>query len=359
MANQISNYFCITALQSGESIHGSLRVSGSLSQNFNPTSQKCVPDWKADAGKRPVVYPVVRRGTAYVSESGMSRFSWKYNDIRLQFDGSGYSTMTDAFGSPIFKKGSTNVSLDGNTYTVPTLTIVSNLASQTNLDMDTIVFEGSVEIAGRQVSFAAQVDVKIAQMTVSGFLGQLNPESGILSSQTDQLTVKALLYGDSGELMTTFFTRWYFGGEEDTNKRGKKEVTITGQEVTDNLIIRCDFYLDDKYKNIVSTAFASIDDTQDEESLYISYDNANSDYSGYVAEGETIEVSMWVATREDPNAIKTNYNNFSADFYNGRNEEITSSLPVISVSGHRGSMSVTHGFVTSNYGKVFGFIYAS
>ena len=45
MANQISNHFALTALQEGVTVQGSLRVAGSLSQNYNANTQKCIPDW--------------------------------------------------------------------------------------------------------------------------------------------------------------------------------------------------------------------------------------------------------------------------------------------------------------------------
>ena len=43
--NTISNHFTLTALQNGLTIQGSLRVAGTLSQNYSAGTGKCIPDW--------------------------------------------------------------------------------------------------------------------------------------------------------------------------------------------------------------------------------------------------------------------------------------------------------------------------
>ena len=46
-APTISNHFAITALQEGITVQGSLRIDGTLSQNWNNNTQKAIPNWKA------------------------------------------------------------------------------------------------------------------------------------------------------------------------------------------------------------------------------------------------------------------------------------------------------------------------
>ena len=152
-------------------MQGSLRVNGSLSQNYNPSTQKVVPDWKADASKRPSVYLVLRKGATYMSSSQLTTQKWMYNGIEIQFGDDGKSTnFKDAAGSALFQVSTTSVSLAGTAYNLPLLTVISNLASDSNVDIDTIGFEGSVEIMGKQIGFQAAVEVKIAQMTAQGYL---------------------------------------------------------------------------------------------------------------------------------------------------------------------------------------------
>lgn len=361
MANNISNHFAITALADGITVQGSLRVSGSLSQNYNSNINKCVPDWKANVSTRPKVYAVIRKGTSYVSNAQIVGAKWVYNDVPLVFNDSNESSNalgTD--GSPLFRRGTTSVNLNGVSYSMPCLEILNNLASPTNIDIDTIGFEGSIEISGQQSSFVCQVDVKIAQMTSQGFLGQLSPESAIITERGQVVEIGASLFAEDGSQPSAFFTKWYFNnGEEEANLRGRKSVTINEENVTDNIIIKCEFFLDADYNNRVAVAFASIDDTQDPEYLYISFDGSNSDFSGQLSPGDSVNVSMWVATMEDPKAVNTAYNSFTVRFYDGAEQEITSSLPVVSVSNHKATCTLTYDFVVQHGSKVNGVVTAS
>ena len=102
MSNPISNHFTITALQDGVTVQGSLRVNGSLSQNYNPATGKSVPDWKSDAASRPSVYPVIRKGANYISASEMAGSKWLYNDVEIVFGSDGKSTnFKDAGGNAV------------------------------------------------------------------------------------------------------------------------------------------------------------------------------------------------------------------------------------------------------------------
>ena len=362
MANPISNQFIITALQDGSAVQGSLRVNGSLSQNYNPSTHKVVPDWKADASTRPSVYLVLRKGATYLSSSQLTTQKWMYNGIEIQFGDDGKSTnFKDAAGSALFQVSTTSVTLAGTAYNLPLLTVISNLASDSNVDIDTIGFEGSVEIMGKQIGFQAAVEVKIAQMTAQGYLGVLSPESAIITAKGQSVVISASLYTEDGTAPSTWYTRWFNvgTGEEYTGSKGQKSITINEADVTDNVIIRCDFYTDANYTNRVTTAFASIDDTQDPEYFYVSFNGSNSDHSGQLGPGESVEVTAWVATMEDPNAIDTRYTNFSVIFYDGNKTEITTGAPTMTSSANKGKVTVPYDFVASNGYKVAGFVTAS
>lgn len=362
MANSISNQFIITALQDGSVVQGSLRINGSLSQNYNPSTQKTVPDWKADASTRPSIYPVLRKGATYLSSSQLTTQKWLYNGVEIQFGEDGKSTnFKDTAGSALFKVSTTSVTLGGTAYNLPLLTVISNLASALNVDLDTIGFEGSVEIMGKQVDFSAAVDVKIAQMTAQGYLGVLSPESAIITAKGQSVAITAKLYTEDGTAPSTWYTRWFNAGtgEEYTGSKGQKSITINEADVTDNVIIRCDFYTDANYTNRVTTAFASIDDTQDPEYFYVSFNGSNSDFSGQLNPGESVEVTVWVATMEDRTAIDTRYTNFSVKFYDGNQTEITNGAPTMTSSANKGKVTITYDFVASHGYKVGGFVTAS
>ncbi len=362
MANSISNHFALTALQEGVTIQGSLRISGTLSQNYNPNTQKCIPDWYADATSRPMVYPVIRRGVSYMSASQINNGQWLYNDVVIQFDDNNQSTnFMDADQHPLFEVGTTTASLGGTTYSLPCLKVIANLASATNIDLDTIGYQGNVEVAGKQMAFACAVDVKIAQMTSQGFLGLLSPESAIITEKGQTITITAQLYAEDGTSPATWFTKWFNAGtgDEFVAARNAKQLAISEADVTDNLIIRCDFYTDSEFANRVTTAFASIDDTQDPEYLYVSLNAADSDFSGQLASGESCTVTMWVATMEDSTEIDTAYTSFAVTFYDGQQNEITTDVPVVTVADNKGTCVIPYNFVANNGYKINGIVTAS
>lgn len=370
MPNSISNHFAITALQEGVTIQGSLRVAGTLSQNYNPNSGRCIPDWKTTVAKRPVIYPVIRKGAQYCNNAQINNGKWYYNDIEIQFDSTtGLSTnLVDGNGDAIFQLGTRVVNLGGSDYTLPALTIINNLASANNVDLDTIVYQGSVELNGKQVSFPpCGIDVKIAQMTTQGYLGLLSPESAIISHKGETVTITAELYNEAGEIPTTFYTKWYNAGTGVELSAGAhitipvngRSVTVDSEAVTDNLVLRCDFFTDSAKTNRVTTAFASIDDTQDPEYLYISLNGSNSDFSGQLSPGESCEVTMWVATMEDRTAINTEYTHFTVRLFDGQQNEIVETAPAVTVQNNKGKVTYTYDFIAQCGYKLNGIVTAS
>lgn len=362
MPASISNHFAITALQEGVTVQGSLRVNGTLSQNYNANTGKCIPDWKADSASRPVIYPVIRKGVAYLSASQIVGGTWLYNDIAITFDASGKSTnFKDAAGSSLFEQSTTTVSLGGASYSVPSLKILANLAGPTNIDLDTIGYQGTVEVAGKAAAFQAQVDVKIAQMTTQGYLGLLSPESAIITEKGQNVTIAANLYGEDGNAVVSYFTRWYNAGtgEEFTASRDAKSLVINEADVTDNIIIRCDFFTDPAHTNRVTSAFASIDDTQDPEYLYVSLNGSNSDFSGQLSPGDSCTVTAWVATMDDSTAINSAYTNFQCKLFDGNQQEITSGAPTMTTNQSKGTLILTYDFVASKGYKINGIVTAS
>lgn len=366
MANAISNHFCITALQEGVTVQGSLRISGTLSQNFNTNTGKAIPNWKATTEDpnpdQPLVFLVARRGVTYLTASSINNGKWLYNDVEITFGNDNKSTnFLDADNAPLFQKGTTTASLGGTTYSVPCLTVISNLASATNIDLDTIGFKGSVEVAGKQMGFHCQVDVKIAQMTSQGFLGLISPESAIISTKGQTVTLTASLYAEDGSSPATWYCKWYNAGtgDEYVTARNAHTLAVNEADVTDNLMVRCDFFTDSGFNNRVATAFSSVDDTQDPEYLYISLNGSNSDFSGQLASGESCTVTMWVATMADSTDINTSYTSFELHVYDGDQNEITTNVPSVTVTNNRGTAVFTYNFVAENGYKINGIVTAS
>lgn len=375
--NQISNQFTLTAIKSNITIQGRLMVDGSLTQNYNPVSVKCIPDWKANAAKRPKLYPLIRRGVSYLSTSSINNGKWFYNGDEIIFDEeTGYSTnYLDAADAPKFYKGTITKSLGGSNVTLPCLTIVSNLANSENLDLDIITFEGTVELNGKQVAFPpCSLEVKISQMTTQGYLGLLSPESAIIAYKGDKATIAATLLNDSGDPVECWVT-WKLGNgtavvadgthikiTESAGTPGTHTIQVDDEGVTDNLILRCDFYINSQKRDQdrVTTAFASIDDAQDPEYLFISLDGKTGDYSGQLYEGEEVDVEMWVATLDAPTTPDTKWTNFAIAVYNGKQELVTEGVPSVTVNDSKGVATFGFAFIDETCGgKCVGIVTAT
>lgn len=361
--NAISNHFAITALQEGITVQGSLRINGTLSQNFNPRTGVPIPNWKKDESTRPSIYPVIRKGSVYMTSNQIHNAKWLYNDLEI-FDENGACKIKDADGDPMFKLGQTTVELGGVSYSVDMLTIIGNVANENNLDIDTITYEGSVELNGKQIAFPpCTVDIKISQMSTTGYLGLLSPESAIITARSgagSSVEIKASLYDDAGNGPTSWFCKWYDAGTgtEISGTTNKKSITVTQEQVTDNLVLRCDFFTDSAHTNRVTSAFASVDDALDPEYLYISLNGKNGDFSGQLSAGESCTVTMWVATMEDSTAINKGYTQFSVRFYDGMQAEITSGTPAVSTSNNKGTCTITYDFVAQHSYKIVGIVTA-
>lgn len=364
---QISNQFTLTAIKSNITIQGRLMVDGSATQNYNPSSGRCIPDWKTDTSKRPKIYPLIRRGVAYLSTASINNGKWYYNGDEIRFDEeTGLSTnYKDSNGVSKFQLGTITKSLGGNNVTLPCLTIVNNLAHAENLDLDMITFEGTVELNGKQVAFPpCSIEVKISQMTTQGYLGLLSPESAIIAYKGDKATIAATLLKEDGEAVECWVT-WRRGDgtaitadgthikiTDTTGVNGVHTIEVDDEAVTDNLILRCDFYTNSQKRDQdrVTTAFASIDDAQDPEYLFISLDGKTGDYSGQLYEGESVDVEMWVATLEAPTTPDTKWTNFAIAVYNGKQELVTSGVPAVTVTNSKGKATFGFAFLDETCG---------
>lgn len=370
--NQISNQFTLTAIQSNITIQGRLMVDGSTTQNYNPVSARCIPDWKTTVAKRPKLYPIIRRSAAYLSDASINNKKWYYNGDEILFnddpESANYNKSTnylDSAGDPKFHRGTITKSLGGVSYTLPCLTIVGNLANAENVDLDIITFEGTVELNGTQVAFPpCSIEVKISQMTTQGYLGLLSPESAIIAQKGDKATIAASLLNESGDPVECWVT-WKRGDgtaitadgthikiTDTTGVNGVHTIEVDDEAVTDNLVLRCDFYTDSRKRDQdrVTTAFASVDDAQDPEYLFISLDGKTGDYSGQLYEGETVDVEMWVATLEAPTTPDTKWTNFAIAVYNGKQELVTEGVPTVTVTSNKGKATFSYQFLVNNCG---------
>lgn len=357
----ISNHFVLTALQDSVTINGSIRSTASLSQNYNSTKDMCVPDWKV-AENQPTLFAVLQKSSEYLRSSKLIQQEWYYNDQLISFDSNNKSTVKGADGNPLFQK-LTNfyVQLGGSNVTVPAIKIINNLAGSNNADLDTLMFNGGIEVSGHLTSFTSTVTIQIAPMSTLGYVGVVTPSSAVITTKGESVVLSCKLYNENGDEVG-FYPRWYKEGYSDPFST-ERSVTIKETDVTDNMIVRCEFYESkqdaDSGNSCLAVAFASIDDMQDPEVMYISYDGKNKDFSGMLHPGEEVTVKAWVATANDPNDVNKRYNKFELSLYDGNNQPVTSNVPAVTISQGKASVTITHNFIESIGNMLTGIVRAS
>ena len=291
--SSISNRFYITALEDGTTLHGNLAVEGSLSQAWN--GQAAVPDWTI-AANQPLIYLTLLSGGTLVAPS--NDFKWLYNGAEITDSDTRFQKTTKVV---TYGTGASQQSV-----TMPALKIVANLASSSNVDVDLITFEGNYIINGTGISFTATAQIRISVITSGSSLGVINFHNGISDITTKGQVVVAygMLYNPDGTADSTVTTKWYLNDSSTpttgtTIEGHTNAYQVTEASVVDHATLRCEFYKGD---NLLYTAYASVDDMQDPEFMYIQY-NGNNGNAASLRKNEVAELKIWVGTRTDSNIL--------------------------------------------------------
>lgn len=357
--SQISNRFYVTALDDGTTLHGNLASTKPLSQAWNGTA--AVPDWRV-AENQPVIYLTLLSGGSLVEPS--SSFKWYYEGVEI--------TNSDTR----FEKTTHAVTYGSVTRNMPALKIKANLASSSNVDIDMIRFSGSYVINETGIDFTCDAQIRITTITANGNLGVINFVDGNSNITEDGqvITMYGVVYNSSGGAINAT-TRWYVNNE--TTPTAGQTITIGGQtytnafqvtedDVVDHATIICEFY--DSSNNLLDTSYASVDDMQDPEFMYIQYNGANGNAVS-LRKNESVTFSIWVGRREDPTVIggasSPVFNSIKIKLLDGNGTVITgvisgSTIPDESADGYRhlpmsggvGTITIPYSVASSTtYGK--------
>lgn len=318
----ISNRFFITALEDGTTLHGSLSSNRSLTQAWNGTS--AVPNW-TDKTKQPTIYLTLLNGTDLVQPD---KIQWYHDNVLIDFS-----------NNSLFKQTTYPVTYGGKTVDMPALQIVGNLASGENVDSDTITCTGTYSINNSPVDFSASVNVRISQITANGYLGVIVFPGGSsdITQAGQTLQMYGILYDSNGEACNVdtrgMKTNWYLNdaaqateGKDYTDSNGTKYplsgFTVTEGQIVDHAMVRCDFI--NNGGSVVYSAYASIDDVQDPQFMYIQYAGNNGNAAS-LRKGETAEFVIWVGKRNDATVDKA-YNTFKVKVINAEGVVNTKAL---------------------------------
>lgn len=310
--SQISNRFYVTALDDGTTLHGNLSSTKPLSQAWNGSS--AIPNWTI-ASEQPIIYLTLLSGGDLVEPA--SGFKWYYNGVEISNSDTRFEKTTYA------------VSYGGTTKNMPALRIKANLANSSNVDVDMIRFAGTYIISGSGIDFSCDAQIRISAITANGNIGVINFVNGI-SNITDAgqtITMYGIVYNSSGGAINNVTTKWYLNNSQ-TPVQGRS-ITVGGttynnafqvaeNEVVDHATIRCEFY--DAQNNLLDTAYASVDDMQDPEFMYIQYNGANGNAVS-LRKNESVTFNIWVGRREDPSVIggtaTPTYNSYKVQLLDG------------------------------------------
>lgn len=288
--SQISNRFYVSALEDGTTLHGNLVSDKALTQAWNGST--AVPNWTT-ASEQPTIYLTLLSGATLVAPA--SNFKWYYNGTEISDD------------DTRFQKTTKSVTYAGQTVTMPALKIVANLASSSNVDIDMITFKGSYVINETGVEFSCDAQIRISAITANGKLGVINFLNGIsdITEAGQTITMYGKLYGSDGQADDTVTTKWYLNASSTptsgTAISGQSNAfQVTEGQVVDHATVRCEFY--DTSNNLLYTTYASVDDMQDPEYMYIQY-NGNNGNAASLRKGETATFQIWVGTREDASVL--------------------------------------------------------
>jgi hypothetical protein len=338
----------VTALEDGTTLHGNLVSTKSLTQAWNGNS--AIPDWTV-AEEQPIIYLTLLSGTTLVQPSGVG--TWLYNG-------------TTVVGDSRFEVTTYNVTYGGTTLAMPALKIKGNLASGSNVDVDTIQYNGTYVIDSSGVDFSCSIQVRISAITANSTLGIINFKNGVsdITSAGQTITMNGVLYGSDGTPVTNITTKWYLN-ESTTPTSGStidgvaNSFQVNESQVVDHATVRCEFY--DASNNLKYTAYAGIDDMQDPEYMYIQY-NGNNGNAASLRKGDTASFQIWVGKRDDAGVLggssTPTYPIIKVKLLDGDGNLITASglatnIPDPDANGYRTlPMSGGKGTITPNYATV-------
>lgn len=368
----VSNRFFVEAIEDGSTLHGTLVSDKSLAQAFTGTS--CVPNWEESANQ-PTIYVDLLNGSDHVAAD--STGVWEYNGTAITWNG---NTSTDGRFQKV-----TDLRPEGYTTYVPAIKIISNLATSSNVNTDSITYRGSYTLSGSAIDFSLTTFVRITSVSATGIFGIIEfIGSNIITEDHPIVSMRARLFDASNtELASSqFTTAWTMNGvsigagstitvDGTSYPHGKQVADDSSYGISnvviDNAIIGCTFTK--TADGSVYTAYESVDDQTDPEILMI-YTAGAEGNSRQLHRGQEVLFQFWMAKVGD-STPDTTWTNFKVKLNDADGTEVTdpiTGIPNVGADGYRpltwdgsaASLTITYDVARSVFKKYLtGFIYAS
>lgn len=249
----------ITFVKQGDTINTSLRSTMPLEQFLKKGTTVAMPDWTVPANQ-PCIYPVVKSSLtdSRVAPDAGSEV-WTYNGTTITFDANGLSLVLGSIAAGTFKKE--RKAVDGNTI-VPTLTILKNLVSESNINADVIGFSATCN-TGFSSAISASIDIRIEQVDGDPYRGYISVnDGGVIDDDTSSLTLTAHLMKGGQAASETVTYKWYkaSGNSWSLLANTTQAITISGNDIANNELYKVELLVS---SSVVAQAVLAVSDERD------------------------------------------------------------------------------------------------
>lgn len=281
--NNVSGSFFVEMLVDGDSAQGNIRSTKPLAQMYNPGTNKCIPDWTV-ASNQPVVYPVIRSGNENIIKAVVSGSEkWFYNNVEVTFSSSGLSNAPDPVVGKLQKTTYNNGAVN-----VPALKIVGNLASNANMDADTIRMDGQIEASGHNLSFSSEISLAISEYSDSAYNGFVYATNGgIIDEESETVTLTTELYKGGDVVDPTNYTVQWRKLPATSNFSTSKTLTLGVGDIDSKNLFICEFIIGGE---IVANFIQEVSDETDPYFIDVSWSGKTKIASGDGALKGTVKV---------------------------------------------------------------------
>lgn len=319
--SNVSGLTTIKYVKQGDTLSCALRSTFPLKQFITNGTNAITPSFVTN---RPCIYPVIRSSLTATRLSPLTTgVVWSYNGSVINFDSNGLSTAMGAIAAGTFK--SEVKTIDG--ITVPTLTILKDIASVSNIDSDTILFQAVVN-TGFQTSVSASIEIGIEQTDGEAFIPYITVNNGgVIDDNVSTLTAKAHLLVGGSEQTTGVTWKWYkmivtngVDGWVSINKT-TQQITLAASDINVSELYKCEVSFSGK------TADAVLE-VADETDVLIIFPNPTDGHGNTVpeelnADGQTQIVYAPEVRKRENQAVQSGFS-FNYLLTNSSGDEIYS-----------------------------------
>ena len=237
--SNVSGLTTIKYVKQGDTLTCALRSTFPLKQFITNGTNAVTPSF---ATNQPCIYPVIRSSLTATRIAPLATgVTWSYNGSVISFGSNGLSLAMGALAAGTFKQEWKTI--DG--FSVPTLTVLKDIASGTNINSATILFQATVN-TGFQTNVSASIEIAIEQTDGEAFLAYVTVNNGgVIDDNVSSLTAKAHLLIGGSEQTSNVTYEWFKmvvqNGTDGWVTTGKKtqSITLAASDINSTELYKC------------------------------------------------------------------------------------------------------------------------